>query len=126
MPIFVPVCCCCFALSVLTPAYKGSVFYNIRILPSGKPYRNCLTALDWVDTIPSSIMVPLLFPNKAPSLSAHVIAASEADATLNMELNHEQASFVRTALARSLEPSMDAIRGPLILTGPAGKSATSS
>ena len=111
-------------MNVLTPAYKASVFYNIRILPNGKPYRNCLTALDWVDTIPPNILVPLLFPHKAPGLSLQHLSALEADATLNEELNHQQTSFVRTALARTLEPSMDTVRGPLVLTGPAGTGKT--
>ena len=69
--------------------------------------------------------MPLLFPNKAPEiLSAPILTAAESDQPLNMELNHQQASFVRTALARSLKPSMDSVRSPLVLTGPAGTGKT--
>jgi hypothetical protein len=111
--------------NILGPACRGGSRYNIRIIPSNKYYRNCLTALDWVQTISESIMLPLLFPKHAPQLKeGSSISAMTQHIVLPSQLNHTQASFIRVAMARTLQPSMDAIRGPLILTGPAGTGKT--
>ena len=69
----------------------------------------------------SHLLQELLFPTQAPVLPSikddEVILPDSADKN---KLNSKQLSFVRVLLQRTLHPSTDHVRGPLILTGPAG------
>ncbi|KAL7564050.1 hypothetical protein ACA910_006955 [Epithemia clementina (nom. ined.)] len=123
--------------------------HNIRIVPNPRPLVRCLTAVDWLRSTlvctmndqqqqpqPQSLLnedfngcthlfQELLFPTKAPILPAvrddDVLLPNTRDQT---ELNAQQFSFVRLMLQRTLYPSTEHIRGPLILTGPAGTGKT--
>jgi hypothetical protein len=90
--------------------------YNLRIVPNNKTFLHSLVALDWCNTIPPKIMMPLLFPTEAPDFMS---VQKEFP-----ELNSKQASFARVILGRTQQPSMDLVRSPMILTGPAGTGKT--
>ena len=73
-------------------------------------------------TAPINVLQELLFPTKAPILPSirdeDVLLPQSGDTN---HLNPQQFSFVRLMLQRTLHPSTSHIRGPLILTGPAGE-----
>lgn len=94
------------------PQYPPSAC-NVRFVPSPKPHINCLTALAWLASQPSSAMMPLLFPETAPILP-------QTSFPLPATLNVQQADFCRSVLRRTKTVEYDTLRGPLILTGPAG------
>ena len=83
-------------------------------------------------TAPSDIIIsapdpsPLTFPT--PPMSDPVDSIdSSINSTLHhmkKDLNHKQMSFVRMVQTRTQQPSYGSIRGPLILTGPAGTGKT--
>jgi hypothetical protein len=98
--------------------------YNVRFIPSSVQHERCLTALDWLLSCfrehSQTAMIEFLFPTKAP---ADIISADHTevlDVVHAKQLNHKQLSFVKLMLSRSLQPSKGPIRGPLVLTGPAG------
>lgn len=99
--------------------------FNVRFVPSVIRHERCLTALDWLVTVGTRIssissMIEFLFPTAAPSNVLSLDPTIALDGVHFKELNHTQSSFVKMVLARALQPSIDSIRGPLILTGPAG------
>lgn len=91
--------------------------YNIRFVPSTKLFERCLTALDWLSTLPPKLAMDMLFPNDAPLL--HAATNFKYD-----DLNEKQAKFVNMVRLRTLYPSVDTIRPPMLLTGPAGTGKT--
>jgi hypothetical protein len=100
------------------------LFFNVRFVPAATRHERCLTALDWLHETykdnPQSAM-DLLFPVTAPAvfLPASELASNDILAHSN-QLNDKQASFVNMVLGRTQHPSTDQIRGPMVLTGPAG------
>jgi len=95
--------------------------YNVRILPSTTKQERCLTALAWVASLPNSVSKRLLFPDESPKMPE-----SNESATLNDDwnLNEKQKSYVKMVCARTVEPSRDIVRSPMILSGPAGTGKT--
>ena len=92
--------------------------YNVRFVPSTKLYERCLSALDWLKTSPPNLAMGLLFPNQAPSLAKHSTRGNYGD------LNDKQTMFVDMVRLRTSRPSTNAIRPPMLLTGPAGTGKT--
>jgi hypothetical protein len=97
--------------------------FNIRFVPSAMVHR-----LDWLmgcfhDRPASSAVFEFLFPTAAPS-DFSVLSPEETslDGILahSKQLNNIQSSFVKMVLTRTLQPSNGPIRGPMVLTGPAG------
>jgi hypothetical protein len=109
--------------STLRLAYFESKF-NLRFIPNTKITERCLTALDWLGTLPKPMVMNLLFPDHAP----RVVLLQEPLETFtndkNDPLNDKQAAFVHMVLARTRSPSLDQVRGPMVLTGPAGTGTT--
>ena len=102
--------------------------YNIRIIPCPKMIERCLTALDWLSTVPPALAMDLLFPTEAPSVPSWLsspLLSSKSDQNTNAEtmnvesLNIEQYAFANLVLGRTLCPDAERIRGPMVLTGPA-------
>lgn len=102
--------------------------YNIRIIPCPKMIERCLTALDWLSTVPPALAMGLLFPTEAPSVPSWLsspLLSSMSDQNTNAEtmniesLNIEQYAFANLVLGRTLCPDAERIRGPMVLTGPA-------
>jgi len=93
--------------------------YNIRFIPSTTRLERCLTALDWFveafDDAPGLAM-ELLFPVSAPN-----VVISSADAAANdilarsYKLNSSQVNFVSMVLGRTQHPSVNEIRGPMVI-----------
>lgn len=119
-------------LQSLETASKGimqnahpAVNFTIRFVPATTRHERCLTALDWlVETYkkyPQAAM-DLLFPVTAPvfALPSAVIVASNDILAHSKQLNDKQANFVSVVLGRTQDPAIDQIRGPMVLTGPAG------
>ena len=88
----------------------------------------CLTALDWLSTVPPALAMDLLFPTEAPSVPSWLsspLLSSKSDQNTNAEtmnvesLNIEQYAFANLVLGRTLCPDAERIRGPMVLTGPA-------
>lgn len=97
--------------------------YNVIILPSSSMYVRCLTALNWLSRLPLEVSNHLLFPNEAPAVDA-VDDSKLNVAHLSHQLNTKQELFVRLVKSRTLRPSMDVVRSPMVLTGPAGTGKT--
>jgi helicase MOV-10 len=91
--------------------------YNIRFIPSTKLFERCLTALDWLSTLPPKLAMDMLFPNDAPVLHARTNFKYD-------DLNEKQATFVNMVRLRTAYPNVDIIRPPMLLTGPAGTGKT--
>jgi helicase MOV-10 len=91
--------------------------YNVRFVPSTKLFERCLTALDWLSTLPPKLAMDMLFPNEAPVLHARTNFKYD-------DLNDNQATFVNMVRLRTAFPDVDAIRPPMLLTGPAGTGKT--
>jgi hypothetical protein len=106
-------------------AKRPASHFNVRFVPAITRHERCLTALDWlVETYkkhPQAAM-DLLFPVTAPAfvLSSAGELASNDILAQTKQLNDKQSSFVSIVIGRTQDPSMDQIRGPIILTGPAG------
>lgn len=94
-------------------AYPDQKF-NIRFVPSVKLYERCLSALDWLKTLPPNLARTLLFPNQAPILPQLKQKGDYGD------LNEKQSTFVDMVRLRTSHPSSDCVRPPMLLTGPAG------
>jgi hypothetical protein len=98
--------------------------YNVRFVPSAMRHERCLTALDWLlmcfQERSCSTVIEFLFPTSAPTDVISVDHTELLEDIQFKQLNHKQLSFIKMMLARSLHPSKGPIRGPLILTGPAG------
>ena len=122
--------------------------YSVRIIPNSTKYDRCWTALVWLMVeIPDDHGKELLFPTQAPVLPpytppqvytalAGVATTASTDANNASEsnsngkggetnnLNEQQLSFCRMVLLRTAHPSMDKVRPPMVLTGPAGTGKT--
>lgn len=123
-----------FTFREAAKAYGNDMgIYNVRFVPSQSKLERCLTALDWLveafEDAPGKAM-ELLFPTSAPDVA---IPSSEAASNgilahsnqqLNQQLNDNQASFVSMVLGRTKHPSTNDIRGPMVLSGPAGTGKT--
>lgn len=98
--------------------------FNVRFVPATTRHERCLTALDWLAESfrehPRAAM-DLLFPVVAHAftLPAGELASNDILAH-SKQLNDKQSSFVNMVLGRTKHPSTDQIRGPMVLTGPAG------
>jgi hypothetical protein len=104
--------------------------FNVRFVPSNTQYKRCLTALDWLvhsfHDQPARAM-EFLFPTHAPYIQVHARNNDSTNGSIlewTRDLNHQQADFVRMVLHRTQNPSTDAIRGPMVLTGCAGTGKT--
>lgn len=104
--------------------------YNIRFIPNSSAVEKCLTALDWLENLSEfqqEGLKDILFPVSAPVVKALTAeqrqvspGASTANSDIGKPLNELQSSFVRMVRARTLDPSFEMTRPPMILTGPAG------
>lgn len=94
--------------------------FTVRFLPSTIEYERSLSALDWINTLHPDAAKNLLFPTEAPQLPSYSPIKDE----LTKDLNEKQSSFVKMVLTRTVYPSMQKVRPPLILTGPAGTGKT--
>lgn len=111
--------------------------YAIRFVPSSTILDRCLTALDWLEShdalalFQPGALEEILFPVNAPVVKPltaeqrHVICGINEGALsahdtgdIGKQLNELQSSFVRMVRARTLDPSYDQTRPPMILTGP--------
>lgn len=115
--------------------FYGNQAFHVRFVPSTKFYERCKTAVQWITTLPPNMFTELLFPNRAPTImmrsSSSSSSSSEEDMLLSsalqlekQQLNDSQISFVYMVMKRTLHPSMDIIRPPMVLTGPAGTGKT--
>jgi hypothetical protein len=78
------------------------------------------------DTVPTSIMTSSL-PHEHSATEEEMVDSTSSHnrrAPTLHDLNHKQRSFVRMIQTRTQQPSYGTIRGPLILTGPAGTGKT--
>ena len=91
---------------------QNCLHFNLRIIPSIKPLERCWTALEWLRV--SGISLETLSPTHAPVVQP-LPQLLDSD-----QLNAEQTSFLNMVLDRTDDPSLSQIRGPMILTGPAG------
>jgi hypothetical protein len=73
----------------------------------------------------------MLFPDQAPRLLSLGVNNSDDDDKSNKsagattaDLNDKQSAFCEMVLARTRSPSTDQVRGPMVLTGPAGTGKT--
>lgn len=99
--------------------------YAIRFVPNSSFLECSLTALNWVEnlsTLQKQVLSSVLFPVTAPvvkkPLTPEPRTEHRGDIDLDKPLNELQLSFVRMVRARTLDPSFDMIRPPMILTGP--------
>jgi hypothetical protein len=97
--------------------------YNIVIVPSSSMHLRCLTALNWLSKLPTEVSNHLLFPNEAPAVD-EVDEIELQVGHLAHQLNTKQQLFVLLVKTRTLRPSMDVVRSPMVLTGPAGTGKT--
>jgi hypothetical protein len=120
--------------NTLKIAYKGpDARFNVRFVPSSEKDMRCMSALDWLSQQPAEYVMPLLFPTNAPTLphddsvmSSLMVAHDATDRAEvdDDELNLQQRDFVSLVLRRTKNPDYQTIRGPNILTGPAGTGKT--
>jgi Cdc6-like AAA superfamily ATPase len=67
----------------------------------------------------------LLFPDQAPRLlSLEVNNIDNKSCGATADLNEKQSAFCQMVLARTQSPATDQVRGPMVLTGPAGTGKT--
>jgi hypothetical protein len=99
--------------------------YAIRFVPNSTFLECSLTALNWVEnlsTYQKQVLSNVLFPVTAPvvkkPLTPEPRTEFRGDSDTEKPLNELQLSFVRMVRARTLDPSFDMIRPPMILTGP--------
>jgi len=103
--------------------------FNLRLVPSVFNLCYYLTALDWLKRLPEELLAPLLFPTEAPIIPLlhpdQQFSLSQIDEDFEGGgLNVEQSEFIKVVLRRMLHPEFNAIRSPMILTGPAGTGKT--
>lgn len=100
--------------------------YNVRVVPSTIYHERCLTALQWISTLPANIVNQLLFPDEAPAVPHDGGDEGDEESLIRRlgDLNSKQEMFVRLVRARTIQQSVDIIRSPIILTGPAGTGKT--
>jgi hypothetical protein len=106
------------AMGITSPIISGP--YNVRFVPSTKPQHRSLTALDWIgETFRSdgASFMNLMYPKEAPDVPLHTLSNL---VTFETTLNERQTEFVNMVVSRTTRPSTKSIRGPMILTGPAG------
>jgi len=103
---------------------------TVRFIPSSTTHERSLTALHWLRTIDPGVARDLLFPSKPPRLPpppAIEESSTNADITEEREyeqLNANQARFVELVIARTVYPTKERVRPPMVLTGPAGTGKT--
>jgi hypothetical protein len=115
-----------FESGVLNHSYPEAK-YNLRVIPNTTTAQRCLTALDWLGTVPRDMVMSLLFPDQAPrllSLGANNIDKDNRSVEATADLNDKQSAFCQMVLARTHCPASDQVRGPMVLTGPAGTGKT--
>jgi hypothetical protein len=118
-----------FQAAVLDHTYPEAK-YNLRVIPNTTTAQRCLTALDWLATIPSDMVMRMLFPDQAPRLLSLGVNNSDDDNNndrsggATADLNDKQSAFCQMVLARTRSPATDQVRGPMVLTGPAGTGKT--
>lgn len=106
------------AMGITSPIVSGP--YNVRFVPTTKPQHRSLTALDWIgETFKSdgAAFMNIIYPKEAPNISLHSVKNL---LTFEPNLNERQTEFVNMVVSRTTSPSTQSIRGPMVLTGPAG------
>lgn len=101
--------------------------FNTRLIPDPKQLVRCLTAIAWLATISPPLAMSFLYPTEAPmvpTLSPQTTLSFTEEQNIGFKLNTNQSSFVRCLWQRTQNPSYKEVRGPLILTGPAGTGKT--
>uniref|UniRef100_A0A7S1ZI40 RNA helicase n=1 Tax=Ditylum brightwellii TaxID=49249 RepID=A0A7S1ZI40_9STRA len=106
--------------SKLVPLFQ-SFHFNVRFIPSNIVHQRCLAALTWLSTIKPAIAKELLYPTKEPILPDY---SPSSDSCHGKDLNEKQSAFVQMVLTRTAHPSMETVRPPMVLTGPAGTGKT--
>eukprot|EP00934_Nitzschia_sp_Nitz4_P007089 Nitzschia sp. Nitz4//scaffold24_size164493//27264//29792//NITZ4_002309-RA/size164493-processed-gene-0.184-mRNA-1//1//CDS//3329544057//7079//frame0 len=99
---------------------SSPIIMTVRFLPSATYTERCQTALNWLVHLHPSAARELLFPTTPPKVPPCTTI------TLPASLNPAQATFVKTVLARTITPTSEFVRPPLLLTGPAGTGKTST
>jgi len=108
--------------------------FNVRFVPGTHPMERCLTALDWATRLPNSVVDSLIL---APKEEAQLALPQYRDGHKHSEaaegkcidlgqysLNEKQHAFVSICLSRTIHPSLNRVREPMLLTGPAGVGKT--
>jgi AAA domain len=136
-------------LETTHPHYPNPRMYHLRFVPSWDLTVGCLSALDWLRSLPkhhaSDLFHTLLFPTSAPILPSEnrSLLLEEQTAFVNQGsshnggtgtaapngkpasmLNSQQRDFCRLVERRAMHPSYVAIREPLVCSGPAGTGKT--
>jgi AAA domain len=135
------------------PHYPNPRLYHLRFVPSWDLTVGCLSALDWLGSLPkhhaNALFHTLLFPTSAPILpsenrslllegqfafmnhdgsSSSTGGAATPTATATDKpaamLNPQQRDFCRLVERRAMHPSYESIREPLVCSGPAGTGKT--
>ena len=111
-----------------------SYSFSVRFLPSITRSQRCLTALKWLKSIKPRIAKSLLFPSTLDEVNTTATTNGDSgkdpfsffvDVTdPNNVLNEQQSRFCKLVQRRTNVPSYDAVRPPLVLTGPAGTGKT--
>jgi hypothetical protein len=118
---------------VVEPSFASqlrSLPCTIRFIPTTKSHERCLTALQWLtSSVSETVARELLFPSILPNLLPPTLRRNgDYDNSFSEyedeKLNKNQTRFVQMVLTRTLTPSTDAVRPPMILTGPAGTGKT--
>ena len=110
--------------------------YNVRFVPRTNDHERCITALNWSTRLPAGMADSIILAkgNMAPFnlpkyQDGHRHHRAVGDRTLDMgqyNLNDSQKAFVSMLVSRTIHPSMDTVREPSVLTGPAGTGKTRS
>ena len=119
------------AWSYYPPSHR---LYNVRFIPSTQPIERSLTALHWASKLPNSVADGLILAREEEAQLAlpkykdghkHSKAADGKCIDIGQySLNEKQHDFVSMCLSRTIHPSMDRVREPMLLTGPAGVGKT--
>jgi hypothetical protein len=106
------------AMGITSPLVSGP--YNVRFVPSAKPQHRSLTALDWIGETfrtDGAAFMNIMYPKEAPNIPLHTVSNL---VTIETNLNERQTEFVNMVVSRTMSPSTTSVRGPMVLTGPAG------
>jgi len=119
------------AWSFYPPSHR---LYNVRFIPSTQALERCLTALDWASRLPNSVADGLILAREEEVQLAlpkykdgHKHSEAEDGKYIDLgqySLNEKQHDFVSMCLSRTIHPSMERVREPMLLTGPAGVGKT--
>lgn len=100
---------------------ETTLLYNVRFVPNVHTLEGTLSALDWIRgqilNGHAKQLSTLIFPTEAPNVPDKWMPTRTPEL---IKLNTDQLSFVIKVISRTMHPSQDYIRSPLILTGPAG------